>query len=109
MILAVLCFLFWLCQFIQEYNKKVPKEAEEISLHPTPDRTTADASDCGPASLATILAFFGKEVSLKRVCEVIELSEREGSIGCSALDIKHAAAFFGLECIAYYRVCTDSI
>ncbi|HEX6836703.1 MAG TPA: peptidase domain-containing ABC transporter [Polyangia bacterium] len=51
------------------------------------------ATECGAACLAMVLAFFGKQVRLEQVREVLG-AEREGA---NALDLLNAAHWFGLR------------
>ncbi|HET9626751.1 MAG TPA: peptidase domain-containing ABC transporter [Kofleriaceae bacterium] len=53
-----------------------------------------EATDCGPACLAMVLSFFGRDVSLDEVREAAGGSARDGT---DALSIARAAEWFGLR------------
>ena len=83
-------------------GRKTEQETSPIiHVTPTPDHLPAIPSECGPACLVIMLAYFGKTVSLAWACAEVGLSVRGGKTGCSALDLKRAAQHFGLECQGY--------
>ncbi|MCR4736283.1 MAG: hypothetical protein K5829_14905 [Treponema sp.] len=52
------------------------------------------SSDCGSACIATILDYYGKTVSLRKICE----EAGTDAIGTSGLGIVKASQKFGLSC-----------
>ena len=65
----------------------------------TPVFQQIQASECGAASLGTILASLGKWVGMNELCKACGVSRD----GCSAADIQRAAAGFGVEVTGWQR------
>ena len=91
-----------IAMMILMYRRKNAQGSKDASLkdnyRKTPDGYPAHPDDCGPASLITILEFFGKLVPLDEMRAETDTREK---IGCNALSLKHAAEHYGLECKAY--------
>ena len=65
----------------------------------TPVFQQIQASECGAASLGTILASLGKWVRMNELCRACGVSRD----GCSAADIQRAAAGYGVEVTGWQR------
>ena len=65
----------------------------------TPTIFQMEATECGAASLAMILAYFGKHVPL----EQMRIETGVSRDGCNAANIMRAAKRFGLDCHGYRK------
>jgi len=69
----------------------------------TPTVFQMEAADCGAASLASVLRYFGVNETLDRLRTATGTSAN----GCSAGNIMRAATRFGLECHGYRKPAAD--
>lgn len=67
--------------------------------------TSRHAADCGPASLAAFLKYYGYDKTLEEMREACHV----GLHGCSGRDIMEAARSVGMDTITAYSCSADDV